>query len=67
MLPLYVTLLLLHGIIDKKELVISLEAVLIVVHLPLPCLLGLKIPVPSIGRGGLSEFVRVVILHARWV
>lgn len=67
MLPLQVAFLLLDGIIDEEELLIGLEAVLIVVHHPLPGLLGLRVPVPSVGRGGLGEFVWVVILQGRWV
>jgi hypothetical protein len=67
LLPLQVALLQLHGIIDKEELLIGLEALLIVVHHPLPGLLGLRVPIPSVGCGGLGEFVRVVILQGRWV
>lgn len=67
MLPLKVALLLLHGIIDEEELLIGLEAVVIVIHHPLPGLLGLRVPVPTVGRGGLGEFIGVVILQGRWV
>ena len=47
-------------------MLIGLEAVLIIVHQPVPGLLGLRVPVSTVG-GGLGEFVRVVVLQGRWV
>lgn len=52
--------------VEKKELLISLEAVLIVVHEPVPGLFGLRVPAPTVG-GDLCEFVRVIVLEGRWV
>ena len=47
-------------------MLIGLKAVFIVVHEPVPGLLGLRVPASTVG-GGLGEFVRVIVLQGRWV